>query len=87
MIVEAITAGTPVIASRISGNLGMLGAGYPGYFEVGDELGLASRLLQALQDDRYLRSLRAACRERRTLFSPAREKRCLTQVISTLLDA
>lgn len=87
VIVEAITAGTPVIASRISGNLGMLGAGYPGYFEVGDELGLASRLLQALQDDRYLRSLRAACRERRTLFSPAREKRCLTQVISTLLDA
>ena len=44
VIVEAITAGTPVVASRIRGNVGMLGAGYPGYFAVGVTLtGLPSR--------------------------------------------
>ena len=32
VIVEAITAGTPVIASRVSGNVGMLGRNYPGLF-------------------------------------------------------
>src|SRR5260370_1450891 len=37
VLVEAITAGTPVLASRISGNIGMLGRRYPGYFEPGDE--------------------------------------------------
>jgi putative glycosyltransferase (TIGR04348 family) len=87
VIVEAITAGTPVIASRISGNVGMLGDDYPGYFEVGDEVALASRLLQALRDPAYLRTLRAACRKRRALFAPAREKRCLHQVVSKLLAA
>ena len=33
VVVEAVTAGTAVIASRISGNVGMLGDDYPGYFD------------------------------------------------------
>ena len=41
VVVEAVTAGTPVLASRISGNVGMLGDDYPGYFAVGDPAGLA----------------------------------------------
>ena len=36
VVVEAVTSGTPVLASRISGNLGMLGHDYAGYFDVGD---------------------------------------------------
>ena len=32
VIVEAITSGVPVIASDISGNIGMLGEHYPGLF-------------------------------------------------------
>ena len=36
VIAEAVTAGTPVIASRIPGNVGMLGGRYAGYFEPGD---------------------------------------------------
>jgi hypothetical protein len=33
---EAIAASVPIIASRIDGNVGILGTDYPGYFDVGD---------------------------------------------------
>ena len=62
VIVEAVTAGTPVVASRISGNVGMLGADYAGYFEPGDAAALAERLVQALEDPRALARLREAVR-------------------------
>ena len=85
VIVEAVTAGTPVIASRISGNVGMLGAEYPGYFDVGDASGLARRLVQALEERDYLRSLAAACRARRALFMPARERRAVRELVAGVL--
>src|SRR5262249_6268440 len=37
----------PVLASRISGSVGLLGAKYPGYFPVGDTRALAGLLRQA----------------------------------------
>src|SRR5258708_4083327 len=55
VIVEAITSGTWVIASRISGNVGMLGDDYPGYFEPRDASGLARCLVHAVEDPRYRR--------------------------------
>ena len=85
VIVEAVTAGTAVIASRISGNVGMLGREYPGYFAAGDESGLAGCLLQAAHDPRYLRELSAACAHRRALFAPAAEQRALRRLVEALL--
>ncbi len=35
VVMEAVRSGTSVLASRIAGNLGMLGADYGGYFELG----------------------------------------------------
>jgi putative glycosyltransferase (TIGR04348 family) len=86
VIVEAITAGTLVIASRISGNVGMLGPGYPGYFEPGDESGLAARLVQTLEEPGYRRELRAACVARRPLFSPARERAAIRALVASLVE-
>jgi putative glycosyltransferase (TIGR04348 family) len=77
VIVEAVMSGTPVIASRISGNVGMLGADYPGYFEPGDAAGLARSLLRALQERDYMRGLQSGCFARRRLFAPAGEKRAI----------
>ena len=57
VVVEAITSGTPVIASRISGNLGMLGDDYPGYFAVGDAADLATVVERACRDRAFLASL------------------------------
>lgn len=85
VVVEAITAGTPVLASRISGNVGLLGSDYPGYFEPGDASGLAARLVQALESRRYLASLRAACARRRRQFRPEVEARCVRELAAALL--
>jgi len=85
VIVEAVTGHTSVVASRISGNVGMLGAGYGGYFEAGDESALASRLVQAWEDRTYLATLARQCALRRPLFSPAREARAVRRLLSRLL--
>lgn len=86
VIVEAVTSGTAVIASRISGNVGMLGRGHPGYFEPGDASGLASHLVQACEDAAYRRALLAAGNRRKTLFAPAREARALRTLVQSLLS-
>jgi putative glycosyltransferase (TIGR04348 family) len=85
VIVEAVTGGTAVIASRISGNIGMLGRDYPGYFEPGDESGLARRLVQAWNDRLYRSSLDLACVRRKPLFTPAKEERAIRNLARALL--
>ena len=50
VISEAIVAGVPILASRMDGNVGLLGADYPGYFPVGDTQALA-RLLWRIEAD------------------------------------
>ncbi len=71
---EAITLGVPVLASRIDGNVGLLGERYPGYFECGDTHGLARLMLRAEREPAFLRRLGHACARRRPLFSPERER-------------
>ena len=85
VVIEAITSGTPVLASRISGNLGLLGRDYPGYFEAGNASGLAAQLVLALESRRYLASLRAACSRRRGLFRPEAEARCVRALAADLV--
>jgi len=46
VVMEAVASGTPVLASRIDGNVGMLGADYAGYYPWGDAEALASLLLR-----------------------------------------
>ncbi len=73
VISEAAVAGVPVLASRIDGNVGLLGADYPGYFPVGDTEALA-RLLQRLEaEPRFVVRLGKALARRAPLFRPARE--------------
>lgn len=85
VIVEAVTAGTPVLASRMSGNVGMLGHDYPGYFALGNAAELAKCLVRALEEPGYLRALKAACAERRPLFTPAAERNLIRGLIAGLL--
>jgi putative glycosyltransferase (TIGR04348 family) len=85
VIVEAVTAGTPVVASRISGNMGMLGRRYPGYFEVGDAEGLAKLLARCAAQRRFLATLKAACDGRKALFRPAAETRAVRALVARLL--
>jgi putative glycosyltransferase (TIGR04348 family) len=85
VIVEAVTAGTPVLASRVSGNIGMLGRDYAGYFPVGDAAALAGLLRRCWEDAAFPGTLARQCRARAALFSLAREKASLTRLLRELL--
>jgi len=90
VIMEAVCSGTPVLASRIAGNVGMLGADYAGYFDHGDARGLADLLLrcraeQRLNDPLY-RQLQAQCAARAPLFDPLREQASLRELVRELLS-
>jgi putative glycosyltransferase (TIGR04348 family) len=71
---EALAVSVPVISSHIPGSVGVLGEGYPGFFQVGDTRALADLLGRAETDQEFYRSLESHCASRRTLFDPARER-------------
>ncbi|MBS1788351.1 MAG: TIGR04348 family glycosyltransferase [Acidobacteria bacterium] len=72
-ISEAIAAGVPVIASRVPGNLGLLGENYPGYFPVGDGEALARLLFRAETDEQFLAQLKLAGQNLAGKFLPEQE--------------
>lgn len=80
-VIEAVRAGTPVIASRIDGNVGLLGAAYPGYYPAGDARRCANLLQRAQSDSRFLAALTAACKKRAPLFDPRRERAALRKLV------
>ncbi len=87
VVVEAVTGGTPVIASRIPGNVGMLGADYRGYFPAGDADALARLLTRTLDDPSLYTSLAAACAARAPLFAPDAERAALRSAVAHALAA
>lgn len=74
VISEALTARVPVIASRIPGNIGMLGRSYRGYYAVGDAKRLAALMSRIESNPEFLQTLRVQCGERRKLISRAKER-------------
>jgi putative glycosyltransferase (TIGR04348 family) len=83
---EAIVAGLPVLASRISGSVGILGEDYPGYFEVGDTRGLTQLLLRAETDSRFLDELGVRGRKLVRLFAPAHEEKAWDDLLAELFS-
>ncbi len=77
VIAEAARIGTPVIASRVSGNIGMLGRGYPGFYPLFDDGALAGLFNRAATDTNYYDKLKKSLQQRKSLFSPAAERAAL----------
>ena len=77
VVSEAIRIGVPVIASRISGNVGLLGAAYPAYYPLGDERALAKLIDRARGDRRFYASVKRQLAKLRRMVSPASEARML----------
>ncbi len=73
VVSEALVAGLPVLSTRIAGSIGMLGEGYPGYFEVGATEELAGLLERCERDASFLADLEARCRTLARRFDPAAE--------------
>jgi len=86
VICEAAAAGVPVIASRVSGNIGMLGRGYPGYYALADQRGLARKIRRAASDSPYYARLKRLIAARRSLFLPETEKRGVQRLIAELMS-
>ncbi|HZP94426.1 MAG TPA: selenoneine biosynthesis selenosugar synthase SenB [Burkholderiales bacterium] len=87
VIAEAARIGTPVLASRISGNVGMLGRDYPGYFRFGDSAALARLIQRAADEPAFYARLARAVRARRKLFTPRAEQHALVALVRDALRA
>jgi putative glycosyltransferase (TIGR04348 family) len=81
VICEAGRAGVPVLASRIPGNVGMLGRDYPGYYPLENEGALARLIRRAATDPRFYARLKAGTAQRRRLFAPTAERRGVLGVV------
>ena len=84
VVSEALACGVPLLATRIPGNVGILGPGYPGYFDVGDTRRLADLMGRAERDPAWLSRLEAWCRRRRYLVDPRREIRAWSELLREL---
>lgn len=97
VIMEAVCSGTPVVASYIDGNVGMLGAGYPGYFPLGNSHALANVLTQLQEDivnpkplppgkSSLYAKLKNQCAERAKLFAPENEQNALIELVQRAIQ-
>jgi putative glycosyltransferase (TIGR04348 family) len=91
VLMEAVRCGTPVLASKISGNVGMLGPDYDGYFTPGsaDELAQLLRTCrqQLEQVNGLCEQLQVQCASRAPLFSPAAEAHNLQSLLAACLQS
>ena len=81
VVCEALRIGVPVLASRISGNVGLLGERYAGYFRVGDERELAA-LINELSDSSFYGKLKKQTALLRPMVAPSAEKRALLSAMT-----
>lgn len=82
VVSEAIRIGVPVLASRIPGNLGLLGRTYPAYYPVGDGAALARLLLRAAGEARFYASLKRRIAALRPMVAPENEARMLRKAMT-----
>ena len=82
---EALALGVPVLASHITGSLGLLGEDYPGTFPPGDAETLAKLLRRTERDAAFLTSLREACARRAWITEPEREAQAWIELLRELV--
>jgi glycosyltransferase involved in cell wall biosynthesis len=86
-VIEALRSGTPVLASRIDGNLGLLGRDWPAVFEPGDATGLAAWLRRLRDTPRLWAELAALAAQRGADFAPDHERAALHALVARALSA
>ena len=87
VVIEAVRSSVPVLASRIDGNVGLLGADYEGFFPVGDAPALAALMRRFVVDAAFAARLAAQCARREPLFRPACERGAVRRLVADLLPA
>ncbi len=86
VVSEAIAAGTPVIASAIAGNRGLLGKNYPGYFPIEDGHALAQLIMKAETNPEFYQSLVRHVKALQKQVQPQRELASIKKLVRTLIS-
>lgn len=86
VVIEAIVAQVPVLASAIPGHQTLLGDDYRGYFPVGDTAALAQSLQQCVSEPARLADLRAQLQLQAPRFSLAREQAALAALLGVSIS-
>ncbi|OIP18104.1 MAG: glycosyl transferase family 1 [Comamonadaceae bacterium CG2_30_59_20] len=87
VLMEAVRCGTPVLASRIDGNVGMLGVDYAGYFDWSHADQLVALLRRCHSEPAFYAHLQAQCAARAPLFAPQTEQLAVQQLVTELTAA
>jgi putative glycosyltransferase (TIGR04348 family) len=86
VVIEAVRSGVPVLASRIDGNVGLLGRDYAGYFPVGDAQALAALMQRFVDEPAFARQLEAQCAAQSPRFAPQAEAAAVQQLLVDMLS-
>jgi putative glycosyltransferase (TIGR04348 family) len=84
VVSEAIVLGVPVLASRIPGNVGLLGDDYLGYYPVGEERALALLMEHAATEPGFYRRLQLHVQSLQPLFRPEAEQAAWQELLKDL---
>ncbi|MGA1315655.1 MAG: selenoneine biosynthesis selenosugar synthase SenB [Rubrivivax sp.] len=84
VVIEALRSGTPVLASRIDGNVGLLGDDWQGYFPAGDAMALSLLLERARDDADMLPALRRQAASLAGAYAPEAEALALRRIVAGL---
>jgi putative glycosyltransferase (TIGR04348 family) len=83
VVCEAIHIGVPVLASRISGNVGLLGDDYAGYYDTGDDAALAALIMKVQDKGPLYKTLKQQIARLRPMVDPRNEARSLLAAIAS----
>ena len=86
VISEAIAAGTPILCSAVSGNLGLLSDDWPGMFPVGDASALAKLLERMVTEKPFLDELCRRTQQLQSMVDPATERETWGGILRTLSE-
>lgn len=81
---EAVVDGVPVLATRINSTIGMLGADYPGYFDVGETRELRTLMLRFENDVEFRNQLQHSIRKLKKDFSVETETESWKKLLVTI---
>lgn len=84
VVSEAIACGTPVLATAVPGNLGLLGDDWPALFAVDDAAALAALLERAATDSAFHQLLVARTRDLQPMVDPRHELAAWRRLLSDL---
>lgn len=77
VVCEALRIGIPVLASRVPGNVGLLGKDYAGYFPVENHVALARLIGRCVTEPTFHSNLRKQIRALRAMAAPRQEAQSL----------